>query len=109
MTTRSAASWRQQNDSESDGETKTGEQPMKVKTQTQRILCYIQDPKNFIGDFFDTIARWTNKHAEMYFADSFDELSARERRWRDTNGDELKKFLGLNFLMGALQKSKISD
>ena len=43
----------------------------------------------------------------MYFAVCFDELSAREKGWHDINETEMKKFFGLIFLMGVIQKPKI--
>ena len=69
------------------------EMPTNLVTDEEKIRHFID--VIFTDDFFATIAQWTNKRAEMHFSDCFDELSTREKRWHDTNSDEMKKFFGL--------------
>ena len=61
-----------------------------VESEDEKIRHFIDII--FTNDFFNTIAHWTNKRAELYFSSCYDQLSTREKRWYDTNSDEMKKF-----------------
>ena len=78
-----------------------------TETDDEKVSAFLH--VFFSDDFFRTLASWTNKRAQRHFSDHIDELSSREKRWSDVTGEEMKKFFGIIFLMGVIQKPKISD
>ncbi|KAJ1154739.1 hypothetical protein NDU88_007482, partial [Pleurodeles waltl] len=66
----------------------------------------------FMDDIFlEEIVEQTNLYAEQFLRDNAARLRPHSRasRWIPTNLEELKKFLGLTFLMGLIRKPSLSS
>lgn len=55
---------------------------------------------------FDSLSKWTNSRATIFRAAIFIEREE-EFVWKDTNSEEMKKFIGLTLQMGIIRKPDI--
>ncbi|XP_069092145.1 piggyBac transposable element-derived protein 4-like [Pleurodeles waltl] len=87
----------------------TGLPGCRVKTENFLPISFFQ---LFMDDvFLEKIVEQTNLYAEQYLRDNRASLRPHSRatRWIPTNLEELKKFLGLTFLMGLIRKPSLSS
>lgn len=59
--------------------------------------------------FLGTLANMTNEHATQVINTTNIKPESRLRRWKPTNANEMRTFLGILFFMGTVRLSKIND